>query len=287
MRRTHGLRCTGAAIIVAVAMTAVGCVGGAPPAGRPPSTDHPEPAPPADDPALVSRSIMPPGNGNISGFTTAHLDDQRAAYDRLEVAQATGTVTDESLPAYYKDARLDASAASVRTDTPTPGVSVRWDRWGVPTVHGDTAEQVAWGAGWVVAETRLLIAEAGRVLGRAGTIEMGGSDIIGALAQIGSLPQVNYTDAELEADVAACEAEWAKNTATAKAKPRTRDNSKQAEVIRMLQRPEGATIGQICTATGWQAHTVRGTFAGAFKKKLGLTIVSDKPQGGERIYRIA
>jgi hypothetical protein len=72
-----------------------------------------------------------------------------------------------------------------------------------------------------------------------------------------------------------------------RAKPRTRENSKQAEVIRMLQRPEGATIGQICTATGWQAHTVRGTFAGAFKKKLGLTIVSDKPQGGERVYRIA
>ena len=95
------------------------------------------------------------------------------------------------------------------------------------------------------------------------------------------------TDAELEADVAACEAVWAKNAATAQAKPRTRDNSKQAEVIRMLQRPEGATIGQICTATGWQAHTVRGTFAGAFKKKLGLTITSDKAQGGVRVYRIA
>lgn len=95
------------------------------------------------------------------------------------------------------------------------------------------------------------------------------------------------TDAELEADVAACEAEWAKNATPAQAKPRTRDNSKQAAVIRMLQRPEGATIGQICTATGWQAHTVRGTFAGAFKKKFGLTITSDKPQGGERVYRIA
>ena len=89
-------------------------------------------------------------------------------------------------------------------------------------------------------------------------------------------------DPELEADVAACEAQWVKEST-----PRRRENSKQAEVIRMLQRPEGATIGQICTATGWQAHTVRGTFAGAFKKKLGLTIVSDKPQGGERIYRIA
>jgi len=70
------------------------------------------------------------------------------------------------------------------------------------------------------------------------------------------------------------------------AKPRTRDNSKQAQVIAMLKRPEGATIAQICAATGWQQHTVRGTFAGAFKKKLGLTIVSDKPQGAERIYRI-
>ena len=101
-----------------------------------------------------------------------------------------------------------------------------------------------------------------------------------------TIPQPTpVVDAELEQAVAAAEATWTK--APTQAKPRTRDNSKQAEVIRMLQRPEGATIGQICTATGWQAHTVRGTFAGAFKKKLGLTIVSDKPQGGERVYRIA
>ena len=71
------------------------------------------------------------------------------------------------------------------------------------------------------------------------------------------------------------------------ATPRTRDNSKQAQVITMLKRPEGATIAQICEATGWQAHTVRGTFAGAFKKKLGLEITSSKEQGSERIYTIA
>ena len=70
-------------------------------------------------------------------------------------------------------------------------------------------------------------------------------------------------------------------------KPRSRENSKQSQVIAMLRRSEGATIAQICAATGWQAHTVRGTFAGALKKKLGMTIVSDKPQGGERIYRIS
>lgn len=70
-------------------------------------------------------------------------------------------------------------------------------------------------------------------------------------------------------------------------KPRTRDNSKQAQVIAMLKRPEGATIANICEATGWQQHTVRGTFAGAFKKKLGLDITSTKEAGGERVYRIA
>ena len=68
--------------------------------------------------------------------------------------------------------------------------------------------------------------------------------------------------------------------------PRTRENSKQAQVIAMLKRPEGATIAQICEATNWQAHTVRGTFAGAFKKKLGLDISSVKDIGADRVYRI-
>jgi hypothetical protein len=75
--------------------------------------------------------------------------------------------------------------------------------------------------------------------------------------------------------------------AATEAKPRTRDNSKQAQVIAMLKRPEGATIANICEATGWQQHTVRGTFAGALKKKLGLDITSTKEAGGDRVYRIA
>ena len=91
-------------------------------------------------------------------------------------------------------------------------------------------------------------------------------------------------EAELDKVITEAEAKWKQE---AKSTPRTRENSKQAEVVRMLQRPEGATIRQICEATGWQQHTVRGTFAGAFKKKLGLTITSDKEQGGERVYRVA
>ncbi len=74
--------------------------------------------------------------------------------------------------------------------------------------------------------------------------------------------------------------------ATIKAAPRNRDNTKQAQIIAMLNRPEGATISQIVEATGWQPHTVRGTFAGAFKKKLGLTLSSSKDEHGQRVYRI-
>jgi hypothetical protein len=39
-------------------------------------------------------------------------------------------------------------------------------------------------------------------------------------------------------------------------------------------------------ATGWQSHTVRGAMAGALKKRLGLTITSEKEERG-RVYRIA
>lgn len=54
----------------------------------------------------------------------------------------------------------------------------------------------------------------------------------------------------------------------------------------MLQRPEGATIAQICAETGWQ-HSMSGLFASAFKKKLGLNLVSEKTPGGDRNYHIA
>ncbi|MCF1444408.1 DUF3489 domain-containing protein [Ralstonia nicotianae] len=83
----------------------------------------------------------------------------------------------------------------------------------------------------------------------------------------------------------ATEAAVAAPAAATKA-PRTREDSKQSKVITMLRRPEGATVKQICDETGWLAHTVRGAFAGTFKKRLGLNITSHKPADGERVYRI-
>lgn len=66
-----------------------------------------------------------------------------------------------------------------------------------------------------------------------------------------------------------------------------RQGTKQAMLIEMLRREGGVTIDEIVAATAWRHHTVRGYFAGALKKKLGLEVTSEKVEGKERVYRLS
>ncbi len=67
--------------------------------------------------------------------------------------------------------------------------------------------------------------------------------------------------------------------------PERRGGSKQAQVIAMLQTPQGATIEKIAAVTAWQHHSVRGFFAAVIRKKLGLDLMSEISAKG-RVYRI-
>ena len=79
-------------------------------------------------------------------------------------------------------------------------------------------------------------------------------------------------------------------------KPTPRAGTKQALMIDLLRRPEGATVEQIAEATGWQHHTIRGAISGALKKKLGLTVEATRTRevgpnkagakGSSTVYRI-
>ena len=68
--------------------------------------------------------------------------------------------------------------------------------------------------------------------------------------------------------------------------PSTPKHTKQQSCLDLLSRQEGATIEELQAATCWQQHSVRGFLAGAVKRKLGLTLVSEKPDEKPRRYRI-
>jgi len=71
----------------------------------------------------------------------------------------------------------------------------------------------------------------------------------------------------------------------AKAKGDIGRSTKQAKLIALLERAEGATITEMVKATGWLPHTVRGAMSGALKKRLGLAVTSVKEERG-RVYHI-
>ena len=69
-----------------------------------------------------------------------------------------------------------------------------------------------------------------------------------------------------------------KNTSPAK-EPKRLD-----QLESLLRRPAGASLQEMCDATGWQSHSIRGAMSGALKKR-GHAITSEKIDGTRR-YRI-
>lgn len=108
------------------------------------------------------------------------------------------------------------------------------------------------------------------------------------LAAIGIEPEDANT-APVGATDAPTEEAASDTTAGPDAAPKARtprEGTKQAALIAMLRAPDGATIDEIATALEWAGHTVRGALAGALKRKLGLTITSEKVEHRGRVYKL-
>ena len=63
--------------------------------------------------------------------------------------------------------------------------------------------------------------------------------------------------------------------------------NKTATVLELLRREGGATLDDIMSATGWQAHSVRGFIRGVLGKRMGLTVESAKREDGKRTSSLA
>ena len=86
-----------------------------------------------------------------------------------------------------------------------------------------------------------------------------------------------HADGTMEADGNAI------NTAPTPEPSSPRPPSKLDRLAALLVRDEGASLPELMTVTGWQAHSVRGAMAGALRKR-GWAVTSTKPDGQRRYH---
>lgn len=76
-----------------------------------------------------------------------------------------------------------------------------------------------------------------------------------------------------------------KNEGSAPQKTSSKLRSKSETILLALKRKRGASLDELCTITGWQAHSLRGHISGTLRKKKKLNVVSDCTKSGTRRYR--
>jgi acyl-homoserine lactone acylase PvdQ len=116
-------------------------------------------APPQVADTLRAYSITPPGqDGTItagefaSGDYGPHFDDQREMYAALI---EDDDVTEEELLNYFHSMQFGPGEEITDEYSPTEGVTVYRDNFGVPHIYGDSFQTASFGMGYVTAEDRL------------------------------------------------------------------------------------------------------------------------------------
>jgi acyl-homoserine lactone acylase PvdQ len=136
------------------------------------------------------RNILPPGTNGFDDLTQLatfeadknsrppHSSDQLQMYSKLTTA--AGSITDATIPEYYKDATFGVPAGDVEsTESPEPGVTIVRDKgFGVPHIYGDTRAELEFGIGYATAEDRLFFIDVLRHAGQGDLASFaGGSNV--------------------------------------------------------------------------------------------------------------
>lgn len=163
----------------------------------------------AADYAPVARNIIPSGQyGAVPPPPAA--SEQARMYDAL--TPKFNQVTNDDLFTLFKSSQLDPAVDGPLTPDPAPraGVTIERDRFHVPHITGQTADDVVWGAGWVVAKDRALLLEQARYNARVAAIDAPGLSAIGLVASLAQFEPSAQTEREVAKQVRVLTAEGAK-----------------------------------------------------------------------------
>jgi acyl-homoserine lactone acylase PvdQ len=132
-----------------------------------------------------------------------HFADQVERYDALNTVDPA-SLTEADLDTYYKPAGVDVPPGeAARMERPRPGVTITWDRAGVPHVVGHTDADVAFGAGWAGTKDRMFLQDVLRHVGAARTAEFLGGSAANVALDVEQLRTAHYTEREAADQVAA------------------------------------------------------------------------------------
>jgi acyl-homoserine lactone acylase PvdQ len=155
------------------------------------------------------RAILPPGNNGfenalqLAAFEASksyppNTQNQFAPYQNL--LWGAPTLTDATIPEYFNDATFGVRPGDVASsESPEPGATIEYDRYGVPHIYGDTRAELMFAAGYAAAQTRLFEMDVLRHVGRAELAEFaGGSNANQDALQWAVAP---YTEQDLQNQV--------------------------------------------------------------------------------------
>ncbi len=118
-------------------------------------------------------NILPPGQyGGLP--TTPNSTDQLPLYDALTPLR--GNVTTGDIERLFKPEDFEPNGPTTVVETGRPGLTILRDAFGVPHIYGETLDDVWFGAGFVTAQDRAILAMFGRGAARAAVVDIPGVD---------------------------------------------------------------------------------------------------------------